>query len=76
MNFMSIRANAAGRESFAAGDIGPSLQAIRAGVPGVPVGVSTREGILASRRPRAGVSAWKVLPNYVSVNLSEGMRRK
>jgi uncharacterized protein (DUF849 family) len=64
--------NAAGRESFGAGDIGAALQAIRTRVPGVPVGVSTREGIMAgpAARQRA-FSAWKVLPDYVSVNLSE-----
>ena len=64
--------NAGGLESFAADDIGAALRAIRAGVPGVPVGVSTREGILAdpAARQRA-FQAWKVLPDYVSVNLSE-----
>jgi uncharacterized protein (DUF849 family) len=61
-----------GRESFAADDIGAALEAIRASVPGVPVGVSTREGIMAdpAARQRA-LGAWQVLPDYVSVNLSE-----
>ena len=64
--------NAAGRESFGADDIGAALQAIRTSVPGVPVGISTREGIMAgpAARQRA-FSAWEVLPDYVSVNLSE-----
>ena len=64
--------NADGRESFAADDIGAALKAVRASVPGVPVGVSTREGIMAdpAARQRA-FQAWQVLPDYVSVNLSE-----
>lgn len=64
--------NAGGIESFAAADIGAALKAIRAAVPGVPVGVSTREGILANPAARQrAFQAWHVLPNYVSVNLSE-----
>jgi len=61
-----------GLESFAADDIGAALKAIRARVPGVPVGVSTRAGIMAdpSARQRA-FQGWEVLPDYVSVNLSE-----
>jgi uncharacterized protein (DUF849 family) len=41
-------------------------------MPGVPIGISTREGILAdpAARKRA-FQAWDVLPDYVSVNLSE-----
>ena len=64
--------DAGGLESFAAEDIGAALKAIRARVPGVPVGISTREGILgdAAARQRA-FQAWDVLPDYVSVNLSE-----
>jgi uncharacterized protein (DUF849 family) len=64
--------NAGGFESFAADDIGAALTAIRTIVPGVPVGVSTREGIMAdpAARQRA-FQAWKILPDYVSVNLSE-----
>ncbi len=64
--------DAEGVESFAADDIGAALKAIRASIPGVPVGISTREGIMAdpAARQRA-FQAWKVLPDYVSVNLSE-----
>ena len=64
--------NADGRESFAVEDISAALKAVRAGVPGIPIGVSTREGILAdpAARERA-FRAWKILPDYVSVNLSE-----
>jgi uncharacterized protein (DUF849 family) len=62
-----------GLESFAADDIGAALKAVRAAVPGVPVGISTREGIMAdpAARQRA-FQGWEVLPDYVSVNLSEG----
>jgi uncharacterized protein (DUF849 family) len=65
--------SADGLESFAAGDVGSALKAVRGAVPGVPVGISTREGILGdpAGRQRA-FQAWKDLPDYVSVNLSEG----
>ena len=64
--------NANGAESFAAEDIAAALRAVRASVPGVLVGISTREGIMAdpAARQRA-FQAWQVLPDYVSVNLSE-----
>jgi uncharacterized protein (DUF849 family) len=64
--------SADGLESFAANDVGAALKAVRAAVPGVPVGISTREGIMAdpAARQRA-FQAWKDLPDYVSVNLSE-----
>ena len=64
--------NAKGAESFAAEDIAAALNAVRASVPGVPVGVSTREGIMADPVARQRVfQSWQVLPDYVSVNLSE-----
>lgn len=64
--------NANGAESFAAEDIAAALRAVRASVPGVPIGVSTREGIMADAAARQRVfQAWQVLPDYVSVNLSE-----
>ena len=64
--------NAKGAESFAAEDIAAALRAVRASLPGVPVGISTREGIMADpvARHRA-FQSWDVLPDYVSVNLSE-----
>jgi uncharacterized protein (DUF849 family) len=64
--------DAKGAESFAAEDIAAALRAVRASVPGVPIGISTREGIMADAdvRQRA-FQAWQVLPDYVSVNLSE-----
>ncbi len=64
--------NGGGRESFDGDDIGAALTAVRASVPGVPVGVSTREGIMADPAARQqAFQAWKILPDYVSVNLSE-----
>jgi uncharacterized protein (DUF849 family) len=64
--------NAKGAESFAAEDIAAALQAVRASVPGVPIGISTREGIMADPFSRQqAFQAWQVLPHYVSVNLSE-----
>lgn len=64
--------DAGGLESFAADDIDAALKAVRAAVPGVPVGISTREGIMADPAARQRVfSAWEALPDYVSVNLSE-----
>jgi uncharacterized protein (DUF849 family) len=64
--------NAKGAESFAAEDIAAALNAVRASVAGVPVGISTRVGILADPVARQLVfQAWEVLPDYVSVNLSE-----
>ncbi len=64
--------NAEGGESFAAEDIAAALRAVRASVPGVPVGISTREGIMADAVARQRVfQTWDILPDYVSVNLSE-----
>ena len=64
--------NAKGAESFAAEDIAAALRAVRASVLCVPIGVSTREGIMAGAAARQfAFQAWEVLPDYVSVNLSE-----
>jgi uncharacterized protein (DUF849 family) len=64
--------NAKGAESFAAEDIAAALRAVRASVLGVPIGVSTREGIMAGAAARQfAFQAWEVLPDYVSINLSE-----
>jgi uncharacterized protein (DUF849 family) len=64
--------NADGRESFAAEDIAAALKVVRAGVPGILIGVSTREGISADPAARQqAFESWQVLPDYVSVNLSE-----
>jgi uncharacterized protein (DUF849 family) len=64
--------DAAGRESVQAHDIAAALVAIRASVPGTLVGVSTGWWIAPGGRARqAPISAWQVLPDYVSVNLIE-----
>lgn len=49
-----------------------AVMAIRAKVPGIPVGLTTREGIRTDRsRGFDQMKAWRVLPDYVSVNLNE-----
>jgi uncharacterized protein (DUF849 family) len=49
-----------------------ALMAIRAAVPGIPVGLTTREGIRTdAARGFEQMKAWRVLPDYVSVNLAE-----
>lgn len=61
-----------GIETLAPDDIAGALKAIRARVPGVPVGLSTREGIRSDgTRGFAAMKSWALLPDYVSVNLSE-----
>jgi len=64
--------NASGLESLDPKDTARALEAIRASVPGIPVGVSTGWWIapkgLARHYP---IQAWQVLPDYVSINLSE-----
>lgn len=64
--------NGDGAESLAADDVAAALEAIRARLPGVPVGISTHAGIAVGPAGRlAAVKGWKVLPDYVSVNLIE-----
>jgi uncharacterized protein (DUF849 family) len=61
-----------GRESLHPDDIGGALRAIRASVPGTPVGVSTGTWIAPTGRARhEHIRAWRVLPDYVSVNVIE-----
>lgn len=62
----------AGSESLHPDDIAAALQAIRASVPGTPVGVSTGWWIPPGGRARhQHIRDWRVLPDYVSVNLIE-----
>jgi uncharacterized protein (DUF849 family) len=64
--------DAAGRESLRPDDTAAAVAAIRAGVPGIPLGVSTGWWIAPGRRARQQqMRAWSVLPDYVSVNLIE-----
>lgn len=61
-----------GAESLAPPDVAAALAAVRAAVPGMPVGVSTGAWIAPAGRARqAGLRAWEALPDYVSVNLAE-----
>ncbi|HEX3497888.1 MAG TPA: 3-keto-5-aminohexanoate cleavage protein [Stellaceae bacterium] len=62
----------AGRESVHPDDTAAALGAIRASVPGIPVGVSTGWWTAPGGRERqAPIATWRVLPDYVSVNLIE-----
>jgi uncharacterized protein (DUF849 family) len=64
--------DAAGHESLHPDDTARALEAIRAGVPGIPVGVSTGWWIAPRGRARQQqIRAWQVLPDYVSINLIE-----
>ena len=64
--------NAAGRESLHPDDTARALEAVRASVPGIPVGLSTGWWIAPQGRARQQqIRAWQVLPDYVSVNLIE-----
>jgi len=64
--------DAAGRESLRPDDTAAAVAAIRASVPGVPLGLSTGWWIAPGGRARqAQIRAWRVLPDYVSVNLIE-----
>lgn len=64
--------NDEGRQSLHPDDTARALEAIRAAVPGIPVGVSTGWWIAPQGRARQQqIRAWQVLPDYVSVNLIE-----
>ena len=61
-----------GRESLDPADVAKALNAIRAAVPGTPVGVSTGAWILRDAQLRHEVvSRWKVLPDFAAVNFKE-----
>jgi uncharacterized protein (DUF849 family) len=64
--------DAEGRESLDPDDTARALDAIRASVPGIAVGVSTGWWIAPRGRARQQqIRAWQVLPDYVSINLIE-----
>ncbi|GGK19247.1 3-keto-5-aminohexanoate cleavage protein [Salinarimonas ramus] len=64
--------DASGAESLDAETIAAALEAIRAACPGVPVGVSTGQWIApGGAARRAAMRGWRVLPDYVSINLVE-----
>lgn len=61
-----------GLESLAPEYVGAALLTIRESCPGVPIGVSTGAWIEPDVSLRvAAVTAWTVLPDFASVNLSE-----
>ncbi len=61
-----------GHETLDAAACGAALAAIRDACPGVPVGLSTGAWMAPDPRARLGlIDAWTVLPDFVSVNLSE-----
>ena len=64
--------DSAGRETLAAPDVARALEAIRAAVPDMPVGISTGAWIAPGGSARlAPMRAWTVLPDFVSVNVHE-----
>ena len=64
--------DAAGKESLHPDDVARALEAVRASVPGIPVGLSTGWWIPPKGRARQEhIRAWQVLPDYVSINLIE-----
>ncbi len=61
-----------GLESLAGEDVSRSLGALRATIPGVPLGVSTGAWILPhTERRHQTVAAWGAQPDFASVNFDE-----
>lgn len=61
-----------GKESLHPDDVARTLGAVRAAVPGVPIGLSTGWWIRPRGRARQQhIGAWQSLPDYVSINLIE-----
>ena len=61
-----------GHESLAADDVARTLEAIRHGCPGVPIGISTGAWIVPNLcRRMSQIAAWDVVPDFASVNLHE-----
>lgn len=61
-----------GRESLHPDDVAHTLAAVRAAVPGVPLGLSTGWWIPPKGRARQEhIRDWRTLPDYVSINLIE-----
>lgn len=64
--------DASGSESLAPEPVAAALRAVREACPGVAVGISTGAWIEPDAARRAAMlDAWTVLPDFVSVNLSE-----
>jgi uncharacterized protein (DUF849 family) len=61
-----------GRESLAAAPTDATLRALRAACPGIPLSLTTREGIEPdTERRHALIAAWNELPELVTVNFEE-----
>ena len=61
-----------GKESLQPDDVARTLTAVRAAVPGVPLGLSTGWWIPPKGRARQEhIPMWQTLPDYVSINLIE-----
>lgn len=64
--------DAQGAQTLEAGACDAAVEAIRAAVPGLPVGLSTSEAIDPDPFARAAaVTRWRQRPDFISVNLSE-----
>ncbi|MBW8481423.1 3-keto-5-aminohexanoate cleavage protein [Actinomadura parmotrematis] len=64
--------DAGGADSLAPADVAAAVTAVRAAVPGVPVGVTTGAWAVPDPARRAAlVRAWTVLPDHASVNWHE-----
>ena len=64
--------DASGADSLHPADVAAVVDAVRAAVPGVPVGVTTGAWALPDPDERvAAVRAWTVLPDFASVNWHE-----
>jgi uncharacterized protein (DUF849 family) len=65
--------NRDGIETFDPGAVREAIEAVRAAAPGMRIGLSTHVGIEADpANRRRAFAAWRVKPDYVSVNFSEG----
>lgn len=61
-----------GAESLESEDVARTVRALRAAVPGVPIGVSTGAWIVPNTEKRHHlVAGWTELPDYASVNFDE-----
>ena len=58
-------------ESLAPEDVTAALRAVRAAVPGLPVGISTGDWIAPRAGRLADMAGWQARPDFVSINLSE-----
>jgi uncharacterized protein (DUF849 family) len=64
--------DAKGGETLAAAPVAAALHAVRAAVPGMPIGISTGTWIAPGGNARlAPMRAWTTLPDFVSVNVHE-----